>query len=641
MGARVCRVDGAVTMMEATVSSAMDLVIGRLLDYSPRLSGKGWRARCPAHDDSNPSLSVRQDAEGRPIIKCHAGCTTEAILAALGLNWNLIFGRAATGTETGERRKREVSAYRYVDESDNLLFEVVRYDPKGFRQRRPDGAGRYRWVLDGVRRVLYRLPEITEAVALEKTIFVVEGEKDVEALRAINLIATTNPQGAGKWRPEYSDVLAGARVAIIPDNDDAGRAHADEVARSLRAVGATAAIVQLPDLRSKGDVSDWLESVGTGAELQAIADAALSNPSVSEQPPSAQVTSNGDNDRSPAPIMTMMSSVVAEEVQWLWRGRIPFGKLTVLDGDPGLGKSTIMLDVAARLTRGAAMPDGTAGTSGNVVLASAEDGLADTIHPRLVAAGADLDRVHALRGVRVGEHDQPLTLPDDAHLLERAIREARATLAIVDPIMAFLNPHVDAHKDQHVRRALAALAAVAERTGAAIVLVRHLNKAAQGNALYRGAGSIGIAGAARSVLVVAKDPADDSRRILAQVKSNLAAPVASLGFVLESTDSGSRVRWIGERLLSADELLAAQGATGDERSALADAVGFLREALNGGPRSAKELELEATKVEIRPRTLRRARETLGVISHKSGPNYTAEWRLREEVGQLDHPGHAR
>jgi len=215
--------------------------------------------------------------------------------------------------------------------------------------------------------------------------------------------------------------------------------------------------------------------------------------------------------------------VPAERVRWLWPGRIPLGKLTVLDGDPGLGKSTVALDFAARISTASPLPDGTRPEyPQNTILLSAEDAIGDTIRPRLEAAGADLNRVTVVRGVNESDGPRPPVLPGDLASLEALIGEDDASLVIVDPFMAYLAGGIDAHRDQDVRRALHALSATAERTGAALVIVRHLNKAPGGNALYRGGGSIGIIGAARAGMMIAPDRAEERRRSRAGTRSNRA-----------------------------------------------------------------------------------------------------------------------
>jgi hypothetical protein len=254
-----------------------------------------------------------------------------------------------------------------------------------------------------------------------------------------------------------------------------------------------------------------------------------------------------------------------------------------------------------------------------VVILSAEDGLADTIRPRFDAAGGDPSKAVAVSTVPDAEgNERQIGIPNDLAVIEAAIERVGAVLVVIDPLMAFLPGEVNSHRDQDIRRALAPLARLAERTGVAIVVVRHLNKATGGNALYRGGGSIGIVGAARSGLLIAKHPEDDGRRVLASIKSNLAAPAPSLVFGLSSTASGAvRVDWKGESNLDASALLAAP-TDHEERSALSEAQEFLREVLADGPLPSKDVENEGRDASIEPRTLKRAKQKLGIISERQG-----------------------
>ncbi len=235
-----------------------------------------------------------------------------------------------------------------------------------------------------------------------------------------------------------------------------------------------------------------------------------------------------------------------------------FGKLALVDGDPGLGKSAMTLHLAPRVSTGKGFPDGATCEPAGVVLLSAEDGLADTIRPRLDAAGANVGRILALATMPdKNGHDRLLSIPEDVPLIEKGVRRVGARLIVVDPLMAFLSGETNSHRDQDVRRVLAPLAGLAERTGACMLAVGNLNKAAADNPLYRGGGSIGIIGAARMAFVVGKDPQDENRRILASTKNNLAKPPKSLLFTLTEAGSGAvRVNWLGESEVSAHQLLA-------------------------------------------------------------------------------------
>ena len=222
-------------------------------------------ACCPAHDDHSPSLSIAVDVEGRILLRCHAGCPTPAVVEALGLTMaDLRPDRGATDTTF-----KTAAVYKYTNEQGELLFEVVRMTPKGFRQRRPDGKGGHEWNLTGVRRVPYRLPEILKAVATNTVVYVVEGEKDVQAIEAAGAVATCNPGGAGKWRDEYSALLKGAEVVIVADKDEPGRAHAAQVAKSLSGMASSVRIVEA---KVGKDAADHLAAHCCIEEFVAIAD---------------------------------------------------------------------------------------------------------------------------------------------------------------------------------------------------------------------------------------------------------------------------------------------------------------------------------------------------------------------------------
>lgn len=254
--------------------------------FAPKGTGPKRTSRCPGHEDRNASLSFGEASDGKLLLHCHAGCTTDAVCAALGLKTADLF--PPKPHRNGASRSI-VATYPYKDANGALLFEAVRYSPKGFSQRRPDGAGGWINNLDGIKRTLYRLPEILRDLATRKPIFVVEGERDAHALVKAGFTATTNSGGAGKWRPEYSETLRGADVFILPDKDAPGRKHGQDVARSLNGIAATVRIAELPDLNGKPvkDASDFFAAGGTATQLLEICDGApiWTPPEAVAQPP--------------------------------------------------------------------------------------------------------------------------------------------------------------------------------------------------------------------------------------------------------------------------------------------------------------------------------------------------------------------
>lgn len=250
----------------------LELVVSRLEAKGCRGKGSSWQ--CPAHEDRNASLSVGEGKDGAAVLLCFAGCETTDIVKALGLGMKDLFPEK---DEPARKRKpRIVATYKYVDEGNQLLYEAVRLDPKDFRQRRPDPKAKdgHAWNLNGTRRVLYRLPEVLETIRAGGTLFYVEGEKDADNLRSAGLRATTHAGGAKAWRPaDYVEALRGARVVILPDDDEPGRDLGRTIAKSLVNVAAEVRVLNLGRPGVK-DVSDWLAAGGTPDELQRLAAAA-------------------------------------------------------------------------------------------------------------------------------------------------------------------------------------------------------------------------------------------------------------------------------------------------------------------------------------------------------------------------------
>lgn len=328
-----------------------------------------------------------------------------------------------------------------------------------------------------------------------------------------------------------------------------------------------------------------------------------------------------------------LNQVTERERSFLWQDRIILGELTLLDGDPGSGKSGITYDLAARVTTGRPMPFCTIRSEpAGAVLFQAEDSLERDMRPNLRAAGADPSRILAYD--RSAAIDRPLIFPDDIPVLEASITEINAKFVVIDPISSFLG--VSLNHDQSVRKALGPLADLADRRNIAIVLVRHLTKSGQGHALYRGAGSIAIIGAARSALVVGDDPAanDKHSHILAQSKCNSASAGSIAYRTVLNRDRTITVRWVGPSSCSADEIIV--NAQKHDRSAFNEAIEVLQEILSEGPLPVKEVNKLAADAGVSKRTLRRAKEQLDVTSRKmgGGPHAAWHWELPDGMDRL-------
>jgi hypothetical protein len=327
------------------------------------------------------------------------------------------------------------------------------------------------------------------------------------------------------------------------------------------------------------------------------------------------------------------STIQARSIDWLEPGYFARGKIGEITGDPSVGKSYATIDLAARLSVGHGLFDNVERAPANVVLCSFEDDAPDTIIPRLIESGADVARVRVIgAAVEIDGKLKVITLPDDIPLLEAAIRADAAAALIIDPVTACLSEKIDSHKDSSTRKVLAELAAMAQRTNAAVILVRHLNKQSTlGKALYRGGGSIAFSAAARTSFLLDFDPTDrapeaERRRVLACIKNNLGPKPPSRAFRLRSDEGNpiARVEWVaGPCNLTADDLLRPRHERRPE--ALEEAVAFLGDFLSDGAKLATEVDAHAAELEISPATLLRARKKLHIRSHKKG--FSDGWLL--------------
>ncbi|HEV2550793.1 MAG TPA: AAA family ATPase, partial [Stellaceae bacterium] len=336
-----------------------------------------------------------------------------------------------------------------------------------------------------------------------------------------------------------------------------------------------------------------------------------------------------------------VADVEARPIEWLWSGRIARGKLTLLAGNPDLGKSQIAIDVSARLSCGAGWPDGGTATACSTLMLSAEDAVEDTIRPRFEAAKADLKRIHVVTMVieKNGARRSFNLQEDIDRLREKISAIGDVALVVIDPITSYMGAKIDSHRTTDVRGVLEPFAALADETKVAVLGITHPPKAAQSNALHAFTGSLAYVAAAR-LAFLAIEEADTDRRLLLPVKNNIGARAPGLGYRLEQTivSNGivaSRVCWdSGPVTTTANE--AMRMTSSEDRAARADAKELLREQLADGPKAATDIESAAKDLGISDRTLRRARKDLGVISKKDGYAGGWSWSL-PEGGQDGQP----
>ena len=311
-----------------------------------------------------------------------------------------------------------------------------------------------------------------------------------------------------------------------------------------------------------------------------------------------------------------MSDVEPTKVEWLWYPYIPYGKITIIQGDPGEGKTTLILNLAALLSKGEKLPESEEKSDPiNIIYQTAEDGLSDTVKPRLIAAKADDERITV-----IDESKLELSLTDER--LEQAIIETKAKLVILDPLQAYIGANVDMHRANEIRPVMKHLAEVAQRQQCAVVLIGHLNKAMGMKSSYRGLGSIDIPASARSVLLVGRIKDNPTVRVMAQIKSSLAPEGEPIAFELNK-ETG--FRFIGKYDISIDDLLNGVATT----SKLEQAEKLLRDMLSDGSSiKQKQLQQQAKIRNISERTLNEAKKNVGVKSFRSNNEWY--WKLSKE-----------
>jgi hypothetical protein len=560
-------------------------------------------------------------------------------------------------------------------------------------------------------RPLYGLRELLAGPNAVARVFVVEGEKAADAGRRVGLLTVTSAGGASAAHQTDWSPLAGRDIVLLPDNDAPGQKYAQSVLSHLVRLSPlpTVRLVRLPDLPEGGDLDDFVaqrpamspddvkhavealceraaalqtgvafatetrrqgdNERGRGGQgeqnrtsnllvspspclpvLSPCLDRPLGSPNLPTPTPQ-EVSMNSSPRPQPTPIVTRLEDCRSTPVRWLWHGRLPAGKLTLLAGDPGLGKSFVTLDIAARISRGQPLPHlseepGALGRSipGSVILLSAEDDVSDTIRPRLVAAGADLSRITALQAVRFSDdnsqaREESFSLASDLDVLERLITSLdNCRLIVIDPITAYLGAG-DAHNNAEMRALLAPLSELAARTSVAVLAVNHLNKGGQGPAIYRSMGSLAFAATARSVLAVLIDPYDPAARILVSLKSNLGVNVDGMRYRITTVSSADEagvgtmlpvVEWGATAVrMTADELLAQAVQTAACGPSIGEAAEWLQSMLRDGPQPAVELKRLAKTDGLHERTLLRAKQRLGIVARREGfgPHGRWTWQL--------------
>jgi putative DNA primase/helicase len=518
-----------------------------------RRSGSGWQALCPAHADKNPSLSVHI-RDSKILLHCHAGCSQEAVLAALGIE------TLELSLDASDGKARVVAEYPYMDERRELLFQVVRLEPKSFRQRRPDGQGGWIWNLRGTRRVLYRLPEVLAA----QSVLVCEGEKDCDTARGLGLVATSNPGGAGKWREEYGESLRGKRVAVIADEDEPGRRHAQQVAVSIHLRAESVKVLEMPGAK---DLSEW---AGRGGTREALLETIRNAP---EWKSPSQAT-NGF-------ALTHLADLLARAdipLEYVVENFLVAGTVSCVAAKPKVGKSTFARNLCLSVSRGEYFL-GLKTKQGECIYLALEEREED-LKNDFRAMGADGSEpifIHAAAAPGEG-----IAAVCDL------VRQRRSVLVVIDPLFRLARIR-DEKAYAETYAALGPLIDVAREAGTHLLLTHHAGKSAKADAIDSPLGSTAIGGAVCTLVLLKRTESVRTIQSVQRIGQDMPETVLQFDAESRSLSLGAQkgqadVQAIAEAILEylksenepkteseIDE--AVEGKTGIKRKALRVLVG--------------------------------------------------------------------
>ncbi len=469
-----------------------------VMNRQGRQRGEEITFQCPreGHEDRHPSARYNPRKAVWTCDVCKRGGGAFDLAALLGIS------KPAPPPPPRPIRPNPkiVATYDYADADGNVLFQKVRYDPKKFSQRRPDGKGGWIDNLRGVETVLYRLPDL---LATDGMVVLVEGEKDADLLWSLGIPATTAPMGAKKWNDRYTAALAGREVAILPDHDDDGHAHGQMVAPRLHAAGCGVRVVDLPGLPDKGDVFDWIEVLGFTADdlREVIAD----TPAWAPEPRSYDSTEYSQDSGHPlSPTMITAADLMAKtfpDPRWAVEGFVPEG-LTIYAGPPKIGKSWFMLNAGVGVALGGMVAGAVPADPGDVLYLALEDTerrLQERLH-RVLQGGQPPSRLH------LATQWPTLAEGGTAHLDTWLTTHPDARLVVVDTFQKLRGPATGDKQLYAADYAVAGqLKAVADRHGVAIVCVHHTRKAMAEDPIDTVSGTTGLAGAADTICVLRKE----------------------------------------------------------------------------------------------------------------------------------------
>lgn len=573
-----------------------------------------YMARCPAHEDKKASLSVASGQDGRILLKCQAGCSCRDVVAALGLSERDLFPQ-----RTGNHIE---AAYTYRNAEGCVLGEKLRYEGKRFTWKRPvPGGWEYKKPAD---IVPYNLP----ALISSEQVYVVEGEKDVDTLTALGRAAVCSPDGAGpgKWRDSFTQWFTGKSVCIIPDNDDIGRAFAQEEAGKLSKAAQCVKLLDLrsvwPQLPEHGDTTDLVRHMGGPAAISALdalaADAAPWTPEA------------GEKDDPLLSLFKPLKDFPEEEANWLVPGWIPEGQISIIAADGGTGKTTLWCHIIAALSNGRACildPPDIRRKPARVSFLTTEDSVRKKLRRKLRLAGADMENI--ITPDFTGDHSGMLhRLKFGTPEMERVLRAIRPVLCVFDPVQGFTPPDVNMGSRNEMRDCMAPLISIGEDINTTALIVCHTNKRKGAFGRDRIADSADLWDIARSVMMVGYTE-EEGVRYLSNEKNNYAPLQETVLFTIDGSEQihkeGMSTKRDREYILGADMAKS----TPKREDCKAFLVAALTEA--GGTMPTKDVEEKAKAAGYSFSTIRMAKKELkeeGKIRNSSKGNTEKIWYMQ-------------
>ena len=580
-----------------------------LNEFLPRLksvtkgNGSQYYAKCPAHEDQHASLSVSEGDDGRILLNCHVGCTPQEIVNELGLTINDLFSNDRT---TPASKPEIVVRYNYTDIDGNLLNQKTRFSDKSFSWSHQENG---KWTRGHKGNpVLYNLP----ALKSSGTVYVVEGEKDVETMKRNGFISVCGAHGAGsgKWLPQYTEALKGRNVIVIPDNDTQGKNFAVETCNALIGHAASVKMIDLTDewidLPEKGDISDVFQMNKPNdvlIKLEALVTVTR------EWEPTAREAMMDIEDNSFLSCFKTLDEFEEEEAAWIIPGWIPEGQITLMAADGGVGKTTVWCNLISAVSNGASCildPPGYTRKPEKVGFLTTEDSVRKKLKKKLRLAGANLKNIISPDFLK-DEDGQLRDMKFGSDKMKQFISSFRLVLCVFDPVQGFVPPDINMGSRNAMRDCMAPLISLGEEYGTTFLVVCHTNKRKGAYGRDRIADSADLWDIARSV-IMAGFTEDQGIRYLSNEKNNYTELQETILFSIDQDGLIQRegTSWKRDKDYMADAAAATSAPKRD------DCKEYILHALDdaGGSMKTKDLEEQANEAGYSYITIRRAKDSL-------------------------------